>query len=144
MLCAKASEAEGEIITHAAELLPEAGLGYLYHTASQREDNRYKQNQQQPGDGFSARSLGGRQTGFSLIWSVFLLCKKMWHKGFYDAYFTDTGLPVARKSITVAGAKGVPLYTNLSTYRYSTYSIVSESTCWAIMALANFNPFDYR
>jgi hypothetical protein len=52
-------------------------------------------------------------------------------------------LLMARKSITVAGTEGVPLYTNLSTYRYSTYSIVSESTCWAILALANFNPFDY-
>ncbi len=51
-------------------------------------------------------------------------------------------LLMARKSIVVAGAQGVPLYTNLSTYRYSTYSIVSESTCWAILALANFNPFD--
>lgn len=52
-------------------------------------------------------------------------------------------LLMARNSIVVAGAKGVPLYTNLSTYRYSTYSIVAESTCWAILALANFNPFDY-
>ena len=52
-------------------------------------------------------------------------------------------LLMTRNSIVVAGAKGVPLYTNLSTYKYSTYSIVAESTCWAILALANFNPFDY-
>jgi hypothetical protein len=52
-------------------------------------------------------------------------------------------LLMVRKSMVVSGGKGVPLYTNLSTYKYSTYSIVAESTCWAILALANFNPFDY-